>query len=143
MGMSIKEIQVGVEYKVRGTIYSGVKFESLNRYSKDKRISARYTGEYRLDEKGMYFKTTRGRFVHITQVEDLYSSFARRYFGEVVEAPAAEVVEAPAAKVEVIETSIAPIKLKVTEGMTKAQRDEWWMAAARDYIRQARAEWDK
>jgi hypothetical protein len=137
MGMSIKEIQAGVEYKVRGTTYSGVKFESLSRYSKDKRISARYTGEYRLDDKGMYFKTTHGTFVHITQVEELYSTYDARieaeiaYMNKAFQAPVAEVVEAPVAEVVVEISETVAVVTPVTIEAIRAK----WDAYGRDFAR--------
>jgi hypothetical protein len=132
MGMSIKEIQVGVEYKVRSTTYSGVAFESLARYSKVK-SSFRDTGEFRIDDKGMYFKSTTGRFIHITQVEGLYSTYARRFAksAEVVEAPAAEVVEAPAAEVVVEISETVAVVTPVTIEAIRAK----WDAYGRDFAR--------
>ncbi len=124
MGMSIKEIQVGVEYKVRSTTYSGVAFESLARYSKVK-SSFRDTGEFRIDDKGMYFKSTTGRFIHITQVEGLYSTYARRF------AKSAEVVEAPAAEVVVEISETVAVVTPVTIEAIRAK----WDAYGRDFAR--------
>ena len=124
MGMSIKEIQVGVEYKVRSTTYSGVAFESLARYSKVK-SSFRDTGEFRIDDKGMYFKSTTGRFIHITQVEGLYSTYARRF------AKSAEVVEAPAAEVVIEISETVAVVTPVTIEAIRAK----WDAYGRDFAR--------